>query len=100
MTRKLKLSLQEARWFAEVDDYVRHYNVRGRSLVQAFSDVHDSNLFPSEVARLVKRRLLRTIRLPAKDGPGNGLMGDCVTYDLTQRAMAILWPSRIVLAQK
>lgn len=92
--KKPRLTLQEARWIAEVDDYVTRFHCGcEQALVQSFSDVHDSGLYPAEVTGLVRKRLLRRVKLPRDgEGKGGGLLGDRETVDLTPRAMRLFWP--------
>jgi hypothetical protein len=100
--RKPRLTPEQCRWLAEVHSNVVRYNRRGPSLVEAFSDVHDGGLYESEVAPLVKQRLLRWMpfsevpwELRESDpGPGRRLIGHFRTVDLTDRAIRIFWPDR------
>lgn len=91
---KPRLTLFECRCLSKLDGYIRESNTRGPYLKDAFSDHFDGHFYPHEVSGLVRKRLLKTVPLDDAEGPGNGLMGDKVTYDLTPRAIAIFWPDR------
>lgn len=91
---KPRLTLFECRCLSNLDGYIREGNTRGAYLKDAFSDHFDGHLYPCEVRGLVRKRLLKAVRLDDGWGPGNGLMGDRVTYDLTSRAISIFWPDR------
>ena len=92
--RKPRLTVEQCRWLDEVDRYVREYDCRGVSLRQAFSDVHDGNLSPLEVAPLIRMRLLYRLPIPTRERSGTGLLGDCFTVDFTERAARHFWPDR------
>lgn len=59
--KKPRLTPQQGRWLYEVHCNVVRGNRRGQALVEAFSDIHDSNLTEAEVAPLVRQRLLRVV---------------------------------------
>lgn len=91
---KPRLTPREVAWVCAVDAYVRQYQVRGRNLASAFSDVHDGRLFPRDVAPLVEQGLLAI--KPLRGGPETftDLLGDRFTVSLTPRACRIFWKSR------
>jgi hypothetical protein len=99
---KPRLTPEQCRWLDEVHRDVVSYDLRGPSLVQAFSDRHDSGLLEREVAPLVRSRLLRWMpfsEVPREfrecdPGPGLRLIGTFRTVDLTDRAIRIFWPDR------
>lgn len=97
--KKPRLTAPEVKWLCEVDEHVRRYDYRADSLCQAFSDVHDGGLYPKEVRSLVRQRLLRWIPLSEPDRMGNGLLGDRVTVDFTDRALRIFWPARVLITE-
>ncbi len=97
--KKPRLTIQQARWFVEVDKYVRQYDVRtapGKlwGLNEVFSDVHDGNLTPDEVRPLIRQKLMTWYPLE-RDGYDSGLLGCALTVTLTERALRIFWPERI-----
>ena len=96
--KRIKLTLAEFRYLAEVDAYIRRYDVRGYQLKQAFSDVHDGGLYLSEVRRLVRMRLLRMVKYDEHDYLPDEtiyLIGQTSTVDLTDKAVLLFWPERV-----
>lgn len=115
-SRKPRLTPRECRWFDRVHRAVVEDDLRGESLVQAFSDVHDSGLTLAEVRPLVRQRLLRVVHMGVDDLPRvdgvpyeptgwcrmpdgrmdhSPLIGFRKTVDLTERALRLFWPDRI-----
>lgn len=97
--RKPRLTVEQARWFAEVHERVCCCDTRTAPgelwpLCEAFSDVHDGNLTPDEVRPLIRKKLLTWCPLET-DGYDNGLLGGKVTVTLTERALRIFWPDRV-----
>ena len=96
MRRRIRLTLDQVRWFDEVYQYIKRYKCKGPSLVAAFSDVHDGNLLVSEVRPLVRKRLLRWFPLTGacdKDSDVMGFGSNC-TVDMTPRAIELLTPRK------
>lgn len=92
---KPRLTIAEARYFCEVDIYIRRFGRFPETLEQSFSEVHDGNLFRWEIDGLIRKRLLKIVPLSEPPGPPEydcGLMGYLFTVDLTDRAMEIFWP--------
>lgn len=99
---KPTLTPAQCRWFDEVHQCVvrRGLQQNRQSLVEVFSDMHDSNLTEGEVAPLVRKRLLRWVWLEKPIRSPNGddfwskrtLIGHRRTVDLTDRAIDIFWP--------
>jgi len=79
-----------------IDDYVRRYNLRGKRLADAASDVCDGGYTRAELEPLVRRRLLSIDRYCESRGyfPDDELCGRSFTVRLTERAMRRIWPAR------
>src|ERR1019366_6103750 len=96
--KRFKLTLAEVGYLAEVDRYIRQYDVRGYALKQAFSDVHDGGLYLTEIKHLVQIRLLRMVKYDEHDYlPDESiyLIGQTSTVDLTDKAVLLFWPGRV-----
>ena len=96
--KRFKLTLAEVGYLAEVDRYIRQYDVRGYALKQAFSDVHDGGLYLTEIKHLVQIRLLRMVKYDEHDYlPDESiyLIGQTSTVDLTDKAVILFWPDRL-----
>jgi hypothetical protein len=76
--------------------YIREYDVQGRELPNAASDVLDGAVDREEIDDLVKRRLLEIVRYEKDEGYCGRLCGDSFTVCLTKRAIAAFWPGREV----
>lgn len=91
--KKPRLTPQECRWLDAVHQNVVLYKYGPSTIREAASDCWDGWLKLDEVRGMVRQRLLRLIPL-SDPGPGNGLLGDRVTVDLTDRAIRLFWPDR------
>lgn len=92
--RKPRMALHSVRLLAEIDNYIRSYNIRGESLTWAASDVLDGAVFNHEIEDLIRRRYLRVVRewrSPCRDH-----CGDSWTVRLSARAMRLFWPARMI----
>jgi len=93
MSRRVRLTLDQLRWFDQVYQHIKRYKCKGSSLIQAFSDVHDGNLFIGEVRSLVRKRLLswNPRKTPSSEMEFN-LMGNAtrITVDMAPRTIKLL----------
>lgn len=99
--RKPRLAAREIPWFAEVDRYIREHDCRGPSVLSAFSDVHDGNLYLREIEGLISRDVLAPMQTEATDRrrrwDRHELMGHDSgwTVDIEPAVAAALWPDRM-----
>ena len=96
---KLRMSARAARIMANVDHYIRQYDIKGNRLSDAASDELDGAVTRDEVDELVRRRLLRIVKFDNKCGQSEAC-GSNWTVAQTDRAMTKLWPERMAPSQK
>ena len=79
----------------KIDEYIRHYDIRGVVLRDAAADVLDGAVTRRELDDLIRRRLLTVV--PYEAGQGLGFGDDCGSkwsVNLTERAIGAFWPAR------
>lgn len=93
---KPKVDIASLRWLDAIDRYIRQYDIRGRTLPEAASDVLDGWAIRDELDDLVRRRLLTVVRYRAfeRDLPPSCLCGSDWSVHLTPRAIQTFWPKR------
>jgi hypothetical protein len=94
--KKPKIRASSAKWFNEIDRYIRQYNLQGEMVTHAASDVLDGWATREELTDLIKGRLLRVIRF-SRDR--DSICGGSWTVGLTDKAIRIFWPDRQALAE-
>jgi hypothetical protein len=89
----MKLSAKSFSLLLQIDEYIREYDIRGRWLPSAASDVLDGSVHNPEIADLFRLRLItRIIDQPPLQECDE--CGDSWTVHLTDKAIAIFWPER------
>jgi hypothetical protein len=105
MQRKVRVSANSLRWLIEIDRYIREHNIRGslERFRDVASDVLDSWALRSELADLVRRRLLTVVcqgfddsrgRDPLRDSNPD-LCGVGWSVNPTERLIHAIWPDRV-----
>lgn len=94
MRRKPHIPASCARFLAEIDDYIRRYDLRGPALLRAGADVLDGLALRSELEPLVRRRLLTIERFAEGWIEDDAMCGDDFTVAIAPRAVDCFWPDR------
>lgn len=91
---KPNVKLRSLRLLAEIDAYIKQYDIRGRWLPSAAGDVLDGAVFNHEIRDLINRKLL-TVCVDCPPRENGDECGDSWTVRLTPRAILAFWPTRV-----
>lgn len=93
----IKLSLFSYKLLAQVDEYIKEYNLCGERLRDAASDVFDGQIAVWEAEELRRKGLMKFV--PDRSGhhpEPESILGyaACGSLELTKRAIKTFWPER------